>query len=386
MPWKVRNAVTERVDFVSRLARGERMTDLCREFDISRKTGYKIWNRFRGEGAEGLFDQSRRPERSPQKTPKAVQELVLGLKKEHPTWGPKKLKAELERREKGIRIPASSTIGEMLSRQGLVKRRPRRPRRGAKPSTKLRSSTCANELWCADFKGEFRLGNRKYCYPLTISDNFSRYLIACDALESTKDGEARVVFEEAFREFGLPRAIRTDNGAPFASTGLLGLTKLSVWWLRLGLELERIEPGHPEQNGRHERIHLTLKEDCTRPAGANQLQQQERFERFREEYNEKRPHEALEMKRPSDLYSASERVYPRELVEPEYPLHDRVTSVSAYGEARIGGKGTRFYLSQALAFETVGLREVEEGRWLVSFLDFDLGHYDERERRFEVLE
>lgn len=230
MPWKVREAVTERMDFVSRLSRGERMTDLCREFDTSRKTGHKIWNRFRSEGAEGLFDQSRRPARFPQQTPKAVQELVLGLKKEHPTWGPKKLKAELERREKGIRIPACSTIGELLSRHGLVKRRRQRGRRGAKPSTRLRSSTCANELWCADFKGEFRLGNRKYRYPLTISDNSSRYLIACEGLESTKDAEARAVFEEAFREFGPPRAIRTDNGAPFASSGLLGLTKLSVWW------------------------------------------------------------------------------------------------------------------------------------------------------------
>ena len=384
MPWKVRKIVTERMAFVSRLERGERMSDLCRGFGISRKTGYKILDRFRRGGAEGLFDQSRRPERSPQRTPEAVQDLVLGLKKEYPTWGPKKLKAELERREKGIRIPAHSTIGELLARHGLVNHRRRRPRR-ANPSTNLRTSRNANELWCADFKGEFRLGNRKYCYPLTISDNFSRYLLACEGLESTRELGARAIFVETFREFGLPTAIRTDNGAPFASTGLLGLTKLSVWWLRLGIELERIEPGHPEQNGRHERIHLTLKEESTRPAGDNHLQQQEKLDTFREAYNEKRPHEALAMKRPAEVYMPSERAYPRELPEPDYPLHDKVKRVKLSGEVKFNGQ-TRFHLSIALAGEMGGLREVEEARWLVSFLDVDLGHYDERQRQFEPIE
>lgn len=384
MPWKVRDIVSERMLFMNRLESGERMSDLCRDFGISRKTGYKIRDRYRRFGPEGLFDQSRRPQRSPWRTPEEIQKLVLALRRKQPSWGPKKLKSSLERAHPDLQFPAHSTIGEILKRHGLVKPRRRRSRR-AHASTQLRQSRSPNEVWCADFKGEFPLRNRRYCYPLTISDHNSRYLLSCEALESTRGQGVRAVFELTFRRYGLPEAIRTDNGSPFASTGLFGLTTLSVWLLRLGIELERIEPGHPEQNGRHERMHLTLKAEATRPAGANLLQQQEKFDRFEEIYNHQRPHEALGMRTPSELYRPSEREYPEILPEVEYPLHDKEREVSSDGRIRVVRKQP-FYLGSALAGERVGLREVEDGRWLISFLQYDLGYYDERARRFEHLQ
>ena len=253
MPWNETCPVNERMKFVARLQQGERMTDLCREFGVSRETGYKIKRRFEELGVAGLFDQSRAPRRVPHRTSKAIRELLVEAKKQHPTWGPKKLRAWLLRKDEGLKLPAPSTIGEILKEEGLVKSRKRRRRGKAKP-TKLTQPTAPNEVWCADFKGQFRLRNRmgKYCYPLTITDGHSRYLIACEALDGTKAGPAQTVFEIAFRELGLPKVIRTDNGTPFGSTGLAGLTVLSAWWMRLGIAPERIEPGCPQQNGQHE--------------------------------------------------------------------------------------------------------------------------------------
>ena len=277
MPWKVTEPMNERMRFVVRREAGERMTDLCAEFGISRKTGYKLWSRYQEFGPEGLYDVSRRPRRTPNQTPKDIQQLILALKQRRPSWGAKKLKVVLEQKHPGVKFPALSTINQLLARHGLVKRRKRR-RKATYYQGELRQTSAPNEVWGADFKGEFRLGNRRYCYPLTVTDHFSRYLLGCEGLENTKGQPAKAVFEMIFREFGLPDAIRTDNGAPFASTGLAGLTRLSAWWIRLGISLERIEPGHPEQNGRHERMHLTLKQETTRPAADNELQQQERFD------------------------------------------------------------------------------------------------------------
>jgi len=360
------------------------MTDLCREYGISRKTGHKIWARYERQGVQGLVDESRRPERLARRIPESVRELILSFKKAHPTWGAKKLKVVLEERERGVRMPASSTIGELLKRHGLVKPRQRR-RRSTPTLGTLVPALLPNAVWGSDFKGEFRLGNREYCYPLTLSDLCSRFLLGCEALEDQKGGGARYACEEVFREYGLPEAIRTDNGPPFASTGLLGLTKLSVWWMRLGIKHERIEPGHPEQNGRHERMHLTLKEGATRPAGENILAQQEKFDTFREEFNNERPHEALGMLRPAEVYTKSNRTYPEELAELEYPLHDDVRQVKPCGHIALYGRNRSVYLTSALSGERVGLRQLDQRQWLVTFMNLDLGIFDAEACRFVPL-
>jgi transposase InsO family protein len=271
-----------------------------------------------------------------------------------------------------------------MKREGLVE--PRRRRSGQRRhSAGLTTPDRPNDVWCADFKGEFRLGNGRYCYPLTITDQLSRFLVACEARESTRVEQAREVFEEAFRTYGLPSVIRSDNGTPFASTGLAGLSKLSAWWLRLGVAPERIEPAHPEQNGQHERMHRTLKRETTRPAGRNELEQQERFDRFVEEFNQERPHEALGLKPPASVYTPSVRPFPSKMPEPNYPLHDDVCVVTGAGHISLGGRGNQFFLSLALAGQPVGIREEEDGRWLVSFMSIDLAHIDRRNRRVEPI-
>jgi len=356
------------------------MTDLCREFGISRKTGYKLRARFLDHGSGGFEDQSRRPHQSPYQTADKIVDLIVSWRNKHPTWGPKKLKSEIPKKHPGIKIPAASTIGEILSRKNLVKRR--KPRRKAPPSlTRLRESTAPNDVWCSDFKGQFRLGNRQYCYPLTVTDHFSRFLLCCESLENTSESGVRPVYEAMFTEYGLPDAMRSDNGTPFASTGLAGLTSLSVWWMRLGIRLERIAPGHPEQNGRHERMHLTLKEETTRPPKQNILQQQERFDEFREEFNESRPHEALGMQYPVDVHKPATRRYEPELSPLEYPMHDEVRRVYPNGAVKMPGRG-EFYISRALRGENIGLRELTPGNWLVTFMDVDLGEIDRETRRF----
>ena len=308
MPWKECNQMDERIKFISRLLEGERMTDLCEEFGISRKIGYKFLNRYMAHGIRGLLNESSRAKFHPHKTPKEIEKLILDLRKVRPTWGPKKLKAKLEKNHLGLKIPAPSTIGEILIRYQVPLHK-RRNKRRAYYQTPLRQSQGPNDIWCVDFKGQYRLGNHKYCWPLTVSDHYSRYLLGCDSLEGTKTQGTMSAFENTFSQYGIPKVIRSDNGVPFASCGLNGWSKLSVWWMRLGIELERIEPGHPEQNGRHERMHWTLKNEATRPASANHLQQQERFDKFRKGYNQDRPHEALQMQTPSSIYRISERKY-----------------------------------------------------------------------------
>jgi putative transposase len=362
----------ERLRFVARLLDGEKMAALCREFDVSRKTGYKIFQRYKDCGLEGLTDRSRRPYRQANQLPLQVQTLILRLKREHPSWGAPKIREKLRRLHSELQIPAISTVHAVLDRHGLVSRG--RKHRYRAQGTTLSKPLRPNDLWCADYKGEFMLADRRYCYPLTISDFASRYLLSCEALGSTKETYAFTVFERVFKEFGLPLAIRTDNGVPFASPHpLFGLSKLAVWWLRLGIHIERIKPGHPEQNGRHERMHLTLKKEATKPAAQNFLQQQARFDDFLDCFNDERPHQALDMKYPAELYQPSPRPY-HGLDELHYPFHDRTLTVTQCGRICFGRR--KINLSTVFAGQNVGVKEVSDRIWLVSFMDYDLGFFD----------
>jgi transposase InsO family protein len=373
----------ERLCFVARLLDGEAMTDVCREFGISRKTGYKIFDRYKEHGLAALTDRSRRPVRCANQLPQAVESLIVRLKGEKPHWGARKIRELLVRRLAGdIRIPAKSTVHAVLDRHGLIKRSggPRHRARG----TPLSAGVAANDLWCADFKGEFKLGNGRYCYPLTVTDHASRFLLLCEALESTRENLAFTAFQRLFAEHGLPLAIRSDNGVPFASpNALFNLSKLSVWWLRLGIAIERIKPGHPQQNGRHERMHLTLKKEATRPPGANTLQQQARFDAFLHEFNAERPHEALAMKFPAEVYSASPRRYDG-LPELTYPFHDRDILVTACGRICLYRK--KINISTVLAGQSLGIKEVDEGIWLASFMHYDLGYFDLEQKTLQPLD
>jgi len=379
MPWKECNAMDERLKFVARLLDGEKMAALCREFGISRKTGYKIFNRYKDFGIRGLEDRARSPYRHPNKTPFQIEKAILRIKKEHRSWGAPKIRDKLVKEYPVIQPPAASTIHAILDRHGLVKRRKRS--RYKAQGTDLRHARAPNGLWCADYKGQFMLGNHQYCYPLTITDYRSRYLLACEALESVKEAGAFSVFERVFREYGLPAAIRSDNGVPFASPhALFGLSRLAVWWLRLGIGIERIRPGHPEQNGRHERMHLTLKKEATKPASFNFLQQQGRFDEFAEVYNNERPHQGLGGMYPGEVYTPSTREYFHPDV-PEYPFHDRTVKVTQCGRICIGRRKINF--SSVFAGQYVGIREEDERIWLVSFMNYDLGFFDQNENRVE---
>jgi len=383
MPWKERSVMDERMRFVIRLKDGESMASLCREFEISRKTGYKILDRYEESGLEGLSDRARRPFRYANQLPEQVEAAIVAAKREKPNWGARKIRERLLRSFRSeIKVPACSTIHAILDRHGLITRA-RRSRTKAQ-GTPLSAGLTPNDLWCVDYKGEFKLGNKSYCYPLTVTDHASRYLLLCEAMESTKERLAFTAFEGLFRERGLPEAIRSDNGLPFASpNALFNLSKLSVWWLRLGISIERIKPGHPQQNGRHERMHLTLKKEATRPAGANILQQQAKFDIFVEEFNNERPHEALSMKYPAEIYTASPRPY-QGIPEPEYPFHDRTIMITCCGRLCLYRK--KINITRSLAGQAVGIKEVDDGIWLVSFMQYDLGYVDLEEKTLQPLE
>ncbi len=382
MPWKESSVMEERLRFVARLLDGEAMTDMCREFNISRKTGYKIFNRYKEHGLAALNDRSRRPVRYANQLPHQVESLIVSFKRNKPHWGARKIRELLVRRLAGdVRVPAKSTVHAVLDRHGLVKRRGRARRHAT--GTPLSPGTDPNALWCTDFKGEFKLGNRRYCYPLTVTDHASRFVLLCEALESTRQALAFTVFDRLFAERGLPAAIRSDNGVPFAGpNALFNLSKLSVWWLRLGIEIERIRPGCPQQNGRHERMHLTLKREATRPPGMNSLQQQGKFDDFVREFNTERPHEALDMKCPADVYMPSPRPY-NGLPEVAYPFHDRDVLVTSCG--RICMHRKKINISTSLAGQRLGIQEVDEGIWRVSFMDYDLGYIDLEQKTLQPL-
>ncbi|NJN40409.1 MAG: IS481 family transposase [Gammaproteobacteria bacterium] len=372
----------ERLKFVARRLDGEKMAVLCREFEISRKTGYKIWSRYQDCGLRGLTDRSRRPYRQANQLPLLIEQRIIRLKRDHPSWGAPKIREKLRRLELGISLPAISTVHAVLDRHGLVRRRGRT--RARIQGTTLSRPTIPNDLWCADYKGEFMLADHRYCYPLTVTDFASRYLLGCEALSTTQELYAFSVFERLFREFGLPRAIRTDNGVPFAcARAIFGLSKLSVWWLRLGIAIERIQPGHPQQNGRHERMHLTLKKEATKPAARNFLQQQARFDDFLDEFNRERPHQALDMQCPAERYAPSERPY-RGLDPIDYPFHDRTVTVTRCGRICFGRH--KINLSKVFAGQNVGVRQIDDQIWLVTFMHYDLGFFDHETCRLESAE
>ena len=353
--------------------REQTMSELCQKYGIARETGYVWLRRYRAYGLAGLLEHSHAAHRHANQTPEEIERMVLELRQAHMRWGPRKLKRILQRDEPGRTWPAASTIGALLKREGLVVARKKRWHTA--PYTQpLAHADEANRVWCADFKGYFRTADGARIDPLTISDAHSRYLLRCQAVEKTNTARVQAIFEAAFREYGMPEAIRTDNGAPFASRALAGLSRLAVWWMKLGIVPERIEAGHPEQNGRHERMHRTLKQEVAQPPAANRRQQQEELDRFRQEYNEVRPHEALEMRTPAAVYQASPRKFPVRVPEPDYPATMLIRSVRRQGHFR--WKKHDVFLSEVLWGEQVGLLP-EDDRWFtIYFAQLPLARFD----------
>jgi putative transposase len=377
MPWLETSPMEQRERFI----RDQRlnlytMSDLCARYDISRKTGYKWLARFHEEGRRGLSDRSRAPHQCPHRMSDMVAELICHARRQHPSWGAEKLLDWLEPRHPDLELPAVSTAGDLLARRGLVKKR-RRRRRYQHPGVVPATTRRPNDLWTADFKGHFRTRDGIYCYPLTIADQHTRYLLACHGLLSTQGHGVRPVFQRLFREHGLPGAIRTDNGVPFATTGIHGLSQLNVWWLRLGIQHQRILPAHPQQNGAHERMHKTLKGEAIRPPRANLPAQQRAFHSFRVLYNHERPHQALRGQTPASLYRPSPREYTTDSPPIEYPGHYIVKRVTNAGTIRF--KKRLLFIANALKQHPVGLEEVDDGIWSLYFCRVLLGRIDERD-------
>jgi putative transposase len=374
MPWKETCAVEERLKFVLDCQEGEfSKAALCRIYGISRPTGDKWLARHAEAGIDGLGDRSRVPGRHPNQVSEDVERAILEARRAHPHWGPKKLRVLLERRRPGRSWPACSTLGEVLRRHGLSV--PRKRRRRTPPYTRpFVECDQSNDVWCADFKGWFQTGDGRRCEPLTISDAHTRFLLRCQAVEDTGFEATRSLFEATFREYGLPRAIRTDNGSPFASRGIFGLSRLSVWWIKLGIVPERIEPGKPQQNGRHERMHGTLQAETASPPKATWRSQQRSFDRFREEFNHERPHEALGMRCPGEVYSDSPRPYPERGGPVEYPSGLTVRMVQKHGEFYCHGH--RVFLGEAFGDERIGLEPLDGRYWSVYFSDLVIGVFD----------
>lgn len=378
MPWRTLDLMTIREDFVEQAMSGRHpVAALCNAFGISEKTGHKWLNRFKEEGRPGLSDRSRAPHDTPHKISSDVRREILALRGKHPTWGPKKLRVVLRRRVPESHWPAASSIGELLRREGHSHPQRRRNAGSELPiDGGLTIARAPNDVWSTDFKGQFRLTNGDLCYPLTTQDAFSRFVIGTTALSSTASLPVEIAFTRHFQEYGLPRVILSDNGVPFASPSAIGrLSKLSVWWIRLGIRPERIEPGEPQQNGKHERMHKTLKADATRPPSPSLGEQQLRFNKFRHEYNDERPHESLDQETPASRYSASAREFPSLLPELNYPAHFEVRVVSPSGA--INFRARRFQVSTALANQELGLEETDDDLWTVSFGPLVLGtlHY-----------
>jgi transposase InsO family protein len=364
----------EKLRFVFEYQRDEQtMTELCSRFGICRDTGYVWLRRFRLHGVKGLVELSRAAERHPNQTTAELERSVLELRQAHMTWGPRKLKRVLERDQAGRPWPAASTMGEIVKRAGLVV--PRKRRRRTEPYTQpLAHASESNLVWCADFKGWFRSGDGSRVDPLTITDAWSRYLLRCQAVEKTDTERVRAVFEAAFRQYGMPEAIRTDNGAPFASSAVGGLSRLAVWWTRLGIGHERIQAGHPEQNGRHERMHRTLKQDV--PTAQDWRSQQRELDRFLHDFNQVRPHEALDMQTPSSVYEPSPRPFPNKIPELEYPNGMEVRTVKSHGHFR--WKKTDIFLTEVLWGEPIGLMPLGDGLFNIYFADRPLVGFDSK--------
>lgn len=383
MPWEVSSVPKQRVRFVTEWESQDwSLAELCREYGITRRTGYKWLARYELSGIEALEDSSRAAHIHPNETSAEVQAMILELREQHTRWGARKIRAKLERGA-GVgeyKVPAISTVGAILKQYGLTVARKKRPR--AEPSAQpLAPAGKANALWCIDFKGWFRTGDGRRCDPLTITDRYSRYLLRCQGVGAADTLHTRAVLEGAFQEYGLPERMRSDNGAPFGSNGRGGLTALAVWWMRLGIQPERIQPGRPQQNGSHERMHLTLGQETASPSAGSLRSQQQRFDAFRQVYNHERPHEGLEMSTPAEHYQRSLRPYPRRLEEPTYPGCE-VRSVGRSGQFKFWVKDV--FVSHALAGQSIGLRALnanQERYWRVYFMQYDLGVLDQKTSR-----
>ncbi len=378
MPWKEVRPVEQKILFIADYLRQlSSFTDLCTQYGISRKTGYKWIERFEQSGLDGLNERSRRPAHSHTQTPYRMVQRIIELRQQYQTTpGAKKLQALPAQRYPNEVISSKSTIYNILNRAGLVQSR-RRKRRVSPCPQPFAPVHQINELWSVDYKDQFKLGDGQWCYPLTVMDHQSRYLYACDALKGPRLKETRAAFIHVFREYGMPGRIRSDNGVPFASTARGGLSQLSLRWVKLGIMLERIEPGKPQQNGRHERMHRTLKQVATRPPSRSMRGQQQRFDAFCHEYNEERPHEALDQHTPASQYSASLRLYPERLPEMVYPGYYEVRKVSTNGA--VYWRNKRVYVSHLLKDENVGLEEIDDGHWQVYFGPVTIGHFNERD-------
>jgi putative transposase len=381
MPWSQTSPMQQKTLFIADYLRGARsVTELCSEYRISRKTGYKWIDRYVRRGPQGLEERSRRPHRSPRATPAHVVAAIIDVRRHHPTWGAKKILSVLHKRHPDWPLPHRATGFDILNRHGLIRKKPKRRHIGhpGKPSALM---LAPNQVWCADFKGHFRMGNGEYCYPLTVSDGHSRFLLACRGLHSTAVQPTRVVFTRIFKEYGLPERIRCDNGTPFATNSLARLSRLSAWWIRLGVMPDLIEPGKPQQNGRHERMHRTLKAEATRPPAHSMPGQQVKFDHFRQEFNYERPHEALDMQTPASVYEKSTRAMPDRLPALEYPDRYELRLVSENGGIRWNSEWVN--VSITCAGEYVGLEEIEDGIWNVYFGRLKLGRLHERHLRIE---
>ena len=369
------NGVAQRHQFVRAYQSGRwTMTELCDRYQVSRPTGYKWVARWRAEGDDGLAERGRAPQTCPHRTSEAMVDHILAVRRKY-GWGAKKLLSVLSSKHPAERWPARSTVNAILEREGLVRkqrRRQDRPHPGAVPL----ETTAPNQVWPADFKGQFKTGDGVYCYPLTVTDHFSRAVLLCRALPSTKTADARPAFEALFRELGVPDAIRTDNGAPFASIALHGLAPLNIWWMQLGITHQRIRPGRPQTNGTHERMHRELKRETAMPAAANARAQQRRFDRFRRRYNEERPHEALGLETPASRWHPASRVYPARLAPPAYPGHFEVRRITPNGTFKFRGQAP--FLSHALEGADLGLEEVMDGVWNLVYYRTVLGRLDQR--------
>ncbi|HEY9461580.1 MAG TPA: leucine zipper domain-containing protein [Vicinamibacterales bacterium] len=383
MPWRETSPMEQRLEFVREYESGLfTMTELAAEYGISRKTGYKWLERYEADGALGMHDRSRRPHASPHATDAEVMAKLIRLRQRHPRWGAKKLLTIAGRRApQTTDWPCPSTVAAHLKARGLIT-----PRRRRQPPLAIKSTrapiTRANDVWTTDYKGEFLTGDGRYCYPLTLRDGFSRFVLRCDALTAHTLAVTRSRFERAFAEYGLPDRIRSDNGPPFGGTGLGRLSALAVWWIRLGIVPERIDPGHPEQNGSHEQFHRVLKADTARPPAATAAAQQRRFARFCTEYNHERPHEALDQAVPATRYQPSPRPFPRRLPSLEYPGHAQIRRVDQNGYV---SWRRPLFVSVALADEAIAFEEIDDGIWTVTFATVVLGRLDERQHRIHPI-